>query len=397
MKIDIIKHVIVNTVKSVTYWMWKVEKKFFRTILENMLEYKTTILRQLWDTKQKTAKEWKNYFSFHLWKENWKDLTIKTEKVMVKVIWKVDKENNCFCFDTVDINKYSAKKMEWLKIVRDWSKWELVNGFVFHGVSVKGIPLFLNREEIKIDAERWLKFEMFEKQLNKIKSIFWSWYWILADRWYDDFKKFKLLINSWFNFAIRLKTNRNVFILEWDNVWKTILVWELKEWRYEVKIKWIEQSLFIFVKKLKWQEKPIKVISNIDDENVVLKYLERWEIERIFKTWKQEFDFEKIWTKSIQKTDNLVALVQLCLWINAHIFNKLNPKFGFIEEKNNVITLEKVKEKIKPFLKEKGLTLNRNSITSFVAYYMKFIKKMKFNLQKVTLKHCFSSQLSLNL
>ena len=37
MKIDILKHTIVNIVKSVSFWMKKPEKKFFRTILENML------------------------------------------------------------------------------------------------------------------------------------------------------------------------------------------------------------------------------------------------------------------------------------------------------------------------------------------------------------------------
>ena len=61
MKIDILKHTIVNIVKSVSFWMKKPEKKFFRTILENMLEYKTTVLTKMWDTKEKSAWELKNY------------------------------------------------------------------------------------------------------------------------------------------------------------------------------------------------------------------------------------------------------------------------------------------------------------------------------------------------
>jgi hypothetical protein len=47
MKIDILKHTIINTIKSVSYGMKKPEKKFFRTILENMLEYKTTVLTKM--------------------------------------------------------------------------------------------------------------------------------------------------------------------------------------------------------------------------------------------------------------------------------------------------------------------------------------------------------------
>jgi hypothetical protein len=41
--------------------------------------------------------------------------------------------------------------------------------------------------------------------------------------------------------------------------------------------------LYIFVKALKGQKKPIRVISNVNNEKTVDKYLERWEIERIFK------------------------------------------------------------------------------------------------------------------
>jgi hypothetical protein len=69
--------------------------------------------------------------------------------------------------------------------------------------------------------------------------------------------------------------------------------------------------------------------------------------------------------------------VQLCLGISAYLFNKLNPKFEFGQEKNNTISFEKMSKKIKPFLKKKGLTLNRNSITSFIAYYIQFIRKSK--------------------
>ena len=161
------------------------------------------------------------------------------------------------------------------------------------------------------------------------------------------------------------------------------------------KIQWVEKPLFVFVKALKWLKNPIRVISNTNDEKNIQRYLKRWEIERIFKTWKQEFDFEKIGTQSIQKTENLVYLVQLCLGISAYIFNKLNPKFEFGQEKNETISFEKMSKKIGPFLKKKGLTLNRNSITSFIAYYMQFIRKAKSYFWKATLNQWFNWQLSL--
>ena len=163
------------------------------------------------------------------------------------------------------------------------------------------------------NKDRSIKMDMFILQLNKVKKMIGNNNWILADRLYDDFKKFKLLIEEWFKFSIRLKSNRYVKIIEWNNKWEKLSIPELKEWNYTVKIEWVSQDLYIFVKKFKWQKTPMRIISNVNDEIALYKYFERWEIERIFKIWKQEYDLEKIWTQAIQKTDNLIYLVQLCL------------------------------------------------------------------------------------
>lgn len=395
MKIDVLKHTIVNTCKSVTYDMSKPDKKFFRNIFENMLENKTTVLSKLWDNSLIQAENISKNISRNLWKKSFLDLPSKIEKVMIKFVWKLEPDA-MFSFHSVDMNKNSAEKMEGLKIVRDWSEWTLWNWFVHHSVSVKWIPIFFDREEIKKDEKEELRFDIFKKQVDKIILNFWSWYWILADRLYDDYKKFNLLLKKKFNFAIRLKTNRKVTILDWDLEWQKILVWELKEWRYKVTFNWLDKDLYIFVKTLKWQINPIRVISNVDDEKVVEKYLKRWEIERIFKSGKQEFNFEKIWTKKIQKTDNLVAMVQLCLWVSAYMYNKIEPVYEFGQEKKT-ISLVQFSKNLKKFLIQVSKGFNRNSIICFIANYMKKIKKMKFNLKKVTLKPDISWQLSLEL
>ena len=395
MKIDILKHTIVNTCKSVTFEMSKPDKKFFRNIFENMLENKTTVLSKLWDNTLIQAENISKNLSRNLWKKSFLDLPSKVEKVMIKFVWKLETDA-MFSFDSVDINKNSAEKMEGLKVVRDWSMWTLWNWFVHHWVSVKWIPIFLDREKIKKDENDEVRFDIFKKQVDKIISNFWSWYWILADRLYDDYKKFNLLLEKEFNFAIRLKTNRKVIILDWDLKWQKISVWDLNQWRYKVTFGWLDKDLFIFVKTLKWQINPIRVISNIDDEKVVEKYLKRWEIERIFKSGKQEFNFEKIWTKNIQKTDNLVAMVQLCLWVSAYMYNKIEPVYEFGQEKKT-ISLVQFSKNLKKFLIQVSKGFNRNSIICFIANYIKKIKKMKFNLKKVTLKPEISSQLSLEL
>jgi hypothetical protein len=140
MKIDILKHTLVNVKKSITFWMWKVEKKFFSTILNNIIEYKTPALSQLWNILKKWSKKLRKYYM--PWPKGGNTLGV-----------------------------------EWLKIVRDWSRWTFWNGYVWHWVSIKWILLFLNRESI-VEKIEWikstLKFDIFKEQLNKILSLFWS-------------------------------------------------------------------------------------------------------------------------------------------------------------------------------------------------------------------------------
>ncbi len=393
--VDILKHTVVNVCKSVTYKMSKPDKKFFRNILENMLEHKTTVLSKLWNNTIIQAENISKYISRNLWKPSFKDLPSKIETVMVRFVWRLAPDM-MFSFDSVDMNKNSSEVMEGLKTVRDWSTGTLWNWFVHHAVSTKWISIFFEREKVKENKKEEVRFDIFKRQVNKIIESFWSWYWILADRLYDDHKKFNLLLEKKFNFAIRLKTNRIVTILDWDLKWQEVHVWDLKEWGYGVTFKWLKQPLFIFVTKLKWQEALIRVISNVNNKKVVKKYLKRWEIERIFKSGKQEFDYEKIWTKKLQKTDNLVAMVQLCLWISAYIYNKVEPVYEFGQEKK-ATTLANFSKNLKRFLTRVSKTFNRNSIICFIAHYMKNIKKMKYYFKKVILRPKVMSQLCLNL
>jgi len=174
-KIDLLKHTIVNTVKSIWYGMKQKDRIFIRNIYERMMEYKTTVLSKLWDTENKeSTKVLRSYLSKHLWQNKWNDLPNKVTKIMKKFIWKIDKEKDFFCFDTVDVNKNSAKKMEGLKKVRDATRDTYWNGYVFHGVSIKWIPLLLERERIKKDEkDKTIRIDMFTNQVKNISSLFW--------------------------------------------------------------------------------------------------------------------------------------------------------------------------------------------------------------------------------
>lgn len=401
MHIDLLKHTIVNVCKSVTFGMKKPDKKFFRTYLESVLEYRTTVLSRLGDTKKTDAKYLLKYFSRNLWKDSFADLQDKVFGVLCKLVWKLPL-NVCFCLDSVDLNKYSAEKMEGLSMVRDGSTGDIVNGYVLNAVSVQGIPVMLEREELEDgDEGKTTRFDIFSAHIGKIRSTFWSGYWILADRLYDDVKKFNLLTIQKFRFAIRMKTSRYVTVISGPEafIWKRVRTGALTEGIYEVTFPKLTKPCYLTVLALPGYKNPIRVLSNESDPRIVEQYLKRWEIERIFRSGKQEFELEKIGTQSKRKIDNLIAMVQLCIGISVHIYGKIEQEDGIKNEQTKrkvVASTTTFRKELKKYLKRVSLTFNRNSIIGFIGEYMKKVKKMKYYLKWVTLNPANSSQLRLD-
>ena len=161
---------------------------------------------------------------------------------------------------------------------------------------------------------------------------------------------------------------------------------------------------------------PIRVLSSESDTGTVLQYLKRWEIERIFKSGKQELELESIGTKSKHKIDHLIALVQLSLGISAHIYNRLHEQLiteeysgkivkmkakhlaleGYnVNNKKAVVDATAFVKNMKRYLTRVSKTFNRNSIICFIGDYMKKVRKIYWNLEKVTQKPQLSVQLSL--
>lgn len=86
MKIDILKHTIVNVCKSITYGMKKPDKKFFRTSLESMMEHQTTVLSRMGDTTERSAAKTLKYLSYHLGKKIFQDLSLKVFHLLARFI-----------------------------------------------------------------------------------------------------------------------------------------------------------------------------------------------------------------------------------------------------------------------------------------------------------------------
>ncbi len=172
MVIDLLKHLIVNTCKSVTHGMKKPDRKFFRTLLESVLERRTTVLSNLGMSGKTDAKHVLKYFSRNLGKESFSNLPDKVFSVLRKFVGELGPNVN-FCFDSVDLNKYSAKEMEGLSKVRDGSTGNIVNGYVLNSVSVRGIPILMEREELEDgDEGKTTRFSIFENHIDRIVSEF---------------------------------------------------------------------------------------------------------------------------------------------------------------------------------------------------------------------------------
>ncbi len=326
--------------------------------------------------------------------------------------------------------------MEDLRKVRDGSTGNIVNGYVLNAVSIKWIPLLMERELLTDTegTELTTRYDIFETQVQKIQSQFWSGSWILADRLYDDVKKYNLLLTEWFRFAIRMKTSRYVTMesilsggYRETETWaieagdqiqisQKIQVADLPEWHYKITFPGLQRACFLTVTLKKGMKNPIRVLSSESDTGTVLQYLKRWEIERIFKTGKQELELESIGTKSKYKIDHLIVLVQLSLGISAHIYNRLHEQL-ITEEYSGKIVKRKAKylalegynvnnkkavvdatafvKNMKRYLARVSKTFNRNSIICFIGDYMKKVRKIYWNLEKVTQKPQLSAQLSL--
>jgi len=80
-------------------------------------------------------------------------------------------------------------------------------------------------------------------------------------------------------------------------------------------------DLFLHVTKHEKFTEPMRVITNIADSHASSTYFRRWEIERIFKTMKQEFEMEKIRTQSLAILDNTIATIQLAVALSNACFN----------------------------------------------------------------------------
>lgn len=349
--------------------MWKWDKSFFKDFFPALLKNKTTIMRKLSLNEKKNTQKVCERNSYFLAKESFAPLPMKIEKRCMSLVWEVT-DNDYICIDEVDIAKPTAKLMEWIAKVRDWSTWNIVNWFIFHWVSIKNIPVIIQQE----DLTNKFKAEYFSIIIDRmIKYTKGKWIYVL-DALYDIASYLDFLNNKWVKYIIRAKKNRWYFDVKSN---KKLKLKEFTDWTYEVKIVNVEKTVFLHIKTNPKYPEPIRILSNSKNTDTE-EYKKRWEIETIFKTMKQEFEMEKIQAWSLQVLNNIVAIIQLAVALSSSIY-KVTSDFKW----TTFFWCWKIfTTRFKKYTRHEALTMNKNSIIWFISSVIQGMYKNWYSTKK---------------
>lgn len=333
-----------KALKTVVRWLWKNST----TIISHIHSH------TIW------TKKFIEKISNHLWNMDVIWTVEKKAKLCIKETINERKEKwerNLIAYDESDIFKPNAKCMPWLSMVRDWSTWLTWNWYVFRWVNVNWISLYSNLEEL-LEWEKWNKGEETIKTIKKVQKDLWKQVWTyLIDRWADDKKVIKFLVEENETFIIRMKKNRNVLNVK---NWKMTKITWFKQWIHHIKI-W-DVELFLCVYKKPTKKDPILLITNdetITEKEAVSLYLKRRKVEEDFKKMKSLW-LEDVRLLNFIKIKNLVALIQFVIVLSQDIYQK-------VKEKEDSF-YEHVFLYFKSFTKRKNLTMNPTSFLKFISF-----------------------------
>lgn len=339
------------------------DKKFFKDFLSSLFIKKTTIMGKLSNSTTKNKEKISERNRHFLEKDSFSDFPLRIEKRCFALVWEITDEDY-ICMDEVDIAKPEARAMEWLSKVRDWSTGNIVSWYLFHWVSIKWIPVILEREDLWKDT-KWLIFKRIVDRI--VTHSKWKWT-MLLDAGYDIESYLTYLESKKLKFIVRAKRNRVLFDVETKTYKK---MKDFPVWTHKVRFPDIEEGLLLNVTKNEKFSELMRTMTNIPEIESNIIYFKRWEIEQIFKTMKQEFQMEKIRVQSLKILDNTIAIIQLVVWLSNALFNAQN-KFRWTRQFR---ATEEFKKKFDKFARRNGLTMNRNSIVTFISETLERIFK----------------------
>ena len=350
-----------NNLKSVVQDLTKPEKKAIKEVVRWLMTEWTPILRHLVQSDNITAKKQAEKYSSHLRKM---DLTQAIEAVALRHAKAKIGKYTIVSYDLSDISKQSAKKMENIRRVFDWSERKVTNWYTFHWV-------WVNQMLIKAEIHDWERDYLPQIRKRIVTNLFTKLdnKWVLvADRGNDD-KQFFIFLRSQLkvNFIARLKDNRQVVLAKTGD---KIKVKNLKVGQYDVYLmsrynNKVDRSYTyrLVIQNHMNDKEPIRLLTTLPKKKfsknkIVSMYLERWWVESSFKRIKGKFNLERIRVLKHQTFLNLIALTLFVMLISTIIYQR-------IQQKNNELVVW-VLLLYKQYIKKKSVSFNLDSFISYI-------------------------------
>ncbi len=349
-----------NSLRPITGTLTRPQKKAVEEMVRGLFTAGEPILTHLAQNPDVTVKKQAEKYSYHLGNI---DLTAQVEALALRKVTSAVRKNTVIAYDTTDINKDAAEKMEKLSGVWDGSAGMGVQGYELHGVGVNGLLLGIRLHDADTETNPQTRFSIIEQVsagLNK-RGI-----WVL-DRGNDSgafYRDLRHTLNV--RFIARVKDNRTVVLVKTG---ERVSVRDLPEGRYAVhlmgeKQHTVDPDVYLLVVRTHVEEKePIRLLTNLgweefSDKQLVTMYLKRWGIENIFRSAKVCFGLEKVRVLSFRKIRNLIALIHLVLVLSAHLFHTM--------QKSTYTLVVAILHVYKHFLTKRSLTLNFDSFVRFL-------------------------------
>lgn len=358
---------IKNNLNPVISSFSKPQKDCIKTLVRQVLIKGTPILRHLTFEENILVKSQTRKFSRHL-----KNIELEevVDKLALNKAKSSIKEDTTIAYDLCDIAKKDAKVMENISRIFDGSLRQKSLGYFLHGI---GAVDFLLKFKVHNADKNTLNETRKELIFDISKSLNGRGIWVM-DRGNDGKQFFRDLALEKIKFICRLRNNRDVII---KKTGEKIQIKDIFPGKYEVfllnehnnKVK-TDIAYTLIISEHLDEKEPIRLLSNLEiekytEDEFVSKYLERWGIEKKFRTIKTKFMLEKIRVLSWKRFVNLVALIRLCMLL-AHLIYRHLEDF----EKHILLGFFNIFQSFKAFLKRKALTRNPDSFIKFLGHHL---------------------------
>lgn len=179
--------------------------------------------------------------------------------------------------------------------------------------------------------------------------------WVF-DRGNDDGQFFTALAKRELRFVVRLRSNRHFILKETGEV---LACDGFELGKFPVILPKSGEEYTLVVHQHCPSLRPICVLTNVAGkgaEKIIETYLERWEVENLFKQMKLKYGLESIRLMSLRKIKNLFALVQMVTSLSNSVFEEVQ------KETRTPLSLS-----FSHYCYRRSLYRNRFSFTDFIA------------------------------